>query len=136
MPYASEDLDGLHVVRVRGETSAAEMRQRFRFIERMMVPGPALALIVYEKHCRYLGSPQETMLIQFSLAEALKGSLGGALAFVCAEDALYGICRQFQMIASLPALKIGVFREMDEAREWLATEGQGIAAAPSDGRLS
>ncbi len=46
---------------------------------------------------------------------------GGRTAIVCATDLDYGLCRMFRTygdIAQLP-FEINVFRNQDEAREWL-----------------
>ena len=125
MPYRSENRDGLSVLRFFGATSVSESRQPFREIQGKLLAGPAFILIAYEEGCAYLSGPRETLQFHLAANEAIGEMETGAIAFLCHEDALFGICRQFQLLASNARVKLAVFRDGTEAEAWLAAARDG-----------
>jgi len=120
MPHRIEERDGLHVILISGEITAAESRERFRLIAELLQRGPALILLAYGQGSRFLAGPGETMQLQLSLSESIGDSESGAIAFLCPDEVLFGICRQFQLLAAGSRIKLAVFRDGPQAEEWLA----------------
>jgi len=44
---------------------------------------------------------------------------GAQRAFVASEDVFYGMFRMYQILTDSPEIRVAVFRDMEEAREWL-----------------
>ena len=51
--------------------------------------------------------------------EAGEEGAGGRLAIVATADEVFGVARMYQLSATRIALEIGVFRTLEEARDWL-----------------
>lgn len=128
MQHRTEDRDGIHIIEVSGKITATESRENFRFIADRFHRGPALILVAYGQDCRFLVGPRETLQLHLAVAESMKKPIGGALAFLCPNDALFGICRQLQLLASGSRIKMGVFRDGPQAKEWLAYARQDAAS--------
>ena len=63
-------------------------------------------------------SSEAAQIVANALKENLSHHRNGAIAFVCATDHIYGLCRQLGMRVETDAMPVEVFRTEAEAREW------------------
>lgn len=131
MPHETDSWRGLTRMRIHGEILVEDSRQRFQEMIGMIRAGRLHLLLVYGEDTTFLASASENLLLQKAIGESFAGLEGGAIALACGNDVAYGTARQFQRMAANRKVSIGVFREEEEAAEWLLSSLAEAAIPPT-----
>jgi hypothetical protein len=104
---------------IRGRVTLGDSRQGFEEMIGLMRDGRLYLLAVYAGDVEFTAAASENLLQQKAVGDFFSHALGGALAFACGNEVAFGTSRQFQMMASNSKVRIGVFRDGEEAEAWI-----------------
>lgn len=119
MPYQVEAWNGIHRMHIRGRLAIGDLRKVFEEMVRQMRHGRLYLLAVYAADSEFTAMSAESLSQQKAFGDYFSHASGGALAFSCGNASAFGTCRQFQLMATQSKVLIGVFREAEEAEEWI-----------------
>lgn len=119
MDHRIEAWNGIHRMHIRGRIAIGDSREAFEEMIGLMREGSLYLLAVYAGDVEFTATTAENLSQQKAFGDYFSHVQGGALAFACGNAAAFGTCRQFQLMASNSRIRIRVFREVEEAEEWI-----------------
>jgi hypothetical protein len=81
---------------------------------------PGARVLVDARNCRD-DVPQAVLQDHARFLASLRGRLGPSYAIVTSDTLRFGLARMFEAFADLEGLDVGVFKQLEHAREWLAS---------------
>ena len=108
------------VIRVTGQAGYEEITDFLDEIKKETSRYPEIyELVICSQDLHVELSSDAALLVANRLLENLRAHESGALAFVCASDHVFGLCRQLGMRVENDNMLVDVFRTEPEARDWL-----------------